>query len=79
MPSCIEAMATFSISFQLGVGVGSIIAGGLADLFGFHAELLDHLGNVDPDVFHRVEHVDASATDTVVHAIGTDQLHQIFV
>ncbi|HEY7270084.1 MAG TPA: MFS transporter [Dehalococcoidia bacterium] len=30
-----KAMATFSISFQLGVGIGSIIAGGLADLVGF--------------------------------------------
>jgi MFS family permease len=30
-----KAMATFSISFQLGVGVGSIIAGGLADLVGY--------------------------------------------
>ena len=30
-----KAMATFSISFQLGVGVGSIIAGGLGDLFGY--------------------------------------------
>jgi MFS family permease len=30
-----KAMATFSISFQLGVGIGSIIAGGLADIFGF--------------------------------------------
>jgi MFS family permease len=30
-----KAMATFSISFQLGVGIGSIIAGGLADLVGY--------------------------------------------
>ena len=30
-----KAMATFSISFQLGVGMGAIIAGGLADIFGF--------------------------------------------
>ena len=30
-----KAMATFSISFQMGVGIGAIIAGGLADLVGF--------------------------------------------
>lgn len=30
-----RAMATFSISFQLGGGVGAIIAGGLADLTGY--------------------------------------------
>jgi MFS family permease len=30
-----KAMATFSVSFQLGAGVGAIIAGGLADLVGF--------------------------------------------
>ncbi len=29
-----HAMATFSISFQLGAGVGGIIAGGAADLLG---------------------------------------------
>jgi MFS family permease len=32
-----KAMATFSISFQLGAGVGAIIAGGLADLAGYQA------------------------------------------
>jgi MFS family permease len=30
-----KAMATFSISFQLGAGVGAIVAGGLADLVGY--------------------------------------------
>jgi MFS family permease len=30
-----KAMATFSISFQLGVGIGAIIAGGLADTLGY--------------------------------------------
>jgi len=30
-----KAMATFSVSFQLGAGVGAIIAGALADLVGF--------------------------------------------
>jgi predicted MFS family arabinose efflux permease len=30
-----KAMATFSISFQLGVGIGAIIAGGLADTVGY--------------------------------------------
>lgn len=29
-----QAMATFSLSFQLGVGLGAILAGALADLFG---------------------------------------------
>jgi predicted MFS family arabinose efflux permease len=28
-------MATFSISFQMGAGLGAIIAGGLADAVGF--------------------------------------------
>ncbi|HEV7391482.1 MAG TPA: MFS transporter, partial [Burkholderiales bacterium] len=30
-----RAMATFSISFQIGAGAGAIISGALADLVGF--------------------------------------------
>ena len=41
----------------------------IADLFGWHSELFDHLVDPDPAVVHRVEHVD----------VAVDQLHQILV
>ena len=52
----------------------------IADQLGRHAELLDHLGNVDPLVLHRVEHVDAAARLAVM-ALGAapDELHQVLV
>ena len=47
----------------------------IADLFGRHAEFLDHFGDVDPLVLHRIEHIDAAAT----HTAFADELHQILV
>src|SRR5690606_19030545 len=52
----------------------------VAHLFRRHAELLDHLGDADALVLHRVEHVDAAALDPVV-GLGAlaDELHQVLV
>jgi MFS family permease len=39
-------MATFSVSFQLGNGVGAILAGALADLAGYRAMYLGSIAIV---------------------------------
>ena len=55
----------------------------VAHQFGRHAELLDHLGNGDPQVLHRVEHVDIPAAGRVAARLtrgaAADQLHQVLV
>ena len=52
----------------------------VADQLGPHAELLDHLGDIDALVLHRVEHVDAAALDSAVRLRALpDELHQVLV
>ena len=49
----------------------------VADLFGHHAELLDHFGHVDSLVLHGVQHVDAAAAR--FRGALAHQLHQVLV
>ena len=56
----------------------------VAEQLGRHAELLDHLGHVDPLVLHRVEHVDAAAARVfgvprLTVGAFADELHQVLV
>ena len=51
----------------------------IADQPGRHAELLEHFGNIDAQVLHRIEHVDGAAAFAAVITGGADELHQVLV